>query len=568
MNQPLHGRNAKEKAKKTAGRAGRRAVLRAAIGAAALCLGLATGYHYKTGVEADSFHLVENGSGQEETNALPGSDEDVIVIGGIDFAQLPQEEIAQVVEKQYPWGMSIVWEGESVLIPNLLAAQVLANLPGAGESCVISLDVLAAAVTESALQAAAAWERPGRPADLAGFDPATGAFLFEEGEAGVSLDKERLQAELYQAVKDRRFDAAVEAVGLAEEQGAPQNGGSGQQSAEELKAQYQIIGTYTTKTTANSNRNTNILLASQALNGTVLKPGEVLSFNETVGQRTSKKGYKSAAAYSNGEVVQEIGGGVCQVSTTLYNAVVTSGLETVTRKSHTFKPTYVTPGMDATVSWGGPDYEFKNNSEHSVGVLAEFANQVLTISIYGIPVLEPGVTYSLESKKTADLGAPAPGYVEDRSLPPGSQVVKKNGSGGSKWATYLVITKDGQVISRELDHTASYKGHAGLVAVNSQAPAPTAAPAPEQTPPAAQTQPQTPAGPGVETQPQQPAGGPGMEQPADSPGSQPQQPEGGPSVESQPQQPAGPGAEPPPVQAQSGGPGSEMPPQTPEGPGL
>lgn len=81
-----------------------------------------------------------------------------------------------------------------------------------------------------------------------------------------------------------------------------------------------------------------------------------------VGQRTEAKGYQGAAAYNNGEVVQEIGGGVCQTSSTLYNAVVKAGLKTTTRRSHTFEPSYVTPGTDATVSWGGPDYAFVNNS--------------------------------------------------------------------------------------------------------------------------------------------------------------------------------------------------------------
>lgn len=527
MNQPLHGRNTRQKARKETKTAWHRIALRTVIGAAALCLGLATGYHYKTGVEADSLQ-VENGSGQQAA-APSGSDENVVAIGGIDFSQLSQEEIEQAIEEQYPWSLTVSWGGESVSLPNQLAVLALSNPPGAGEPCVVSLDVLAAAVSESAVQAVTVWERPGRQTDLAGFDPVTGTFLFDEGDAGISLDKERLQAELNQAVKDRRFDAVVEVSGLMDGHEASAGEDIGQQAAQELKSRYQIIGTYTTKTTSNSNRNTNILLASQALNGTILKPGGVLSFNETVGQRTSKKGYKSAAAYSNGAVVQEIGGGVCQVSTTLYNAVVTSGLETVTRKSHTFKPTYVTPGMDATVSWGGPDYEFKNNSEHSVGILAEFANQVLTISIYGVPVLEPGVTYSLESKKTADLGVPSPSYVEDSSLPPGSQVVRKNGSSGSKWATYLVITKDGQVISRELAHTASYKGHAGVVAVNSQVPVPTAAPMPEQT--VSETQPQTAGGPGVENFPQ----------------------------------PGDPGMETPPVQAQPGGPGANTSPQS--GPG-
>ena len=82
-----------------------------------------------------------------------------------------------------------------------------------------------------------------------------------------------------------------------------------------------------------------------------MRPGEEFSFNNTIGERTEEKGFGAAAAYNNGEVVQEVGGGVCQVSTTLYNAVVRAGLKVTYRQGHTFQPTYVTPGQDATVSW-------------------------------------------------------------------------------------------------------------------------------------------------------------------------------------------------------------------------
>ena len=93
------------------------------------------------------------------------------------------------------------------------------------------------------------------------------------------------------------------------------------------RKKYKTISTFTTKTTSNSKRNTNVKLSAEAINGTVLQPGEEFSFNETVGQRTEAKGYKGAAAYNNGEVVEEIGGGVCQTSSTLYNAVLKGGIK-------------------------------------------------------------------------------------------------------------------------------------------------------------------------------------------------------------------------------------------------
>ena len=98
------------------------------------------------------------------------------------------------------------------------------------------------------------------------------------------------------------------------------------------------MSTYTTTTTSNSNRNENIRLAVAALNGTIVKPGQEFSFNNTTGARTEEKGYKPATAYLNGEVVQEPGGGVCQVSSTLYNAVVFAGLKSTERHAHSYEP--------------------------------------------------------------------------------------------------------------------------------------------------------------------------------------------------------------------------------------
>ena len=153
-------------------------------------------------------------------------------------------------------------------------------------------------------------------------------------------------------------------------------------------------------------RNENIRLACAAINGTILQPGEEFSFNKMTGNRTTEKGYKPAGAYSNGVVVQEPGGGVCQVSSTLYNAVVFAGLKTTERHAHTYEPSYVTPGEDAMVSYdgyAGPDLRFVNNSKTAVGIKAAYSNQTLTVSIYGNPILEDGVTVSMHSEKIKEL---------------------------------------------------------------------------------------------------------------------------------------------------------------------
>ena len=194
------------------------------------------------------------------------------------------------------------------------------------------------------------------------------------------------------------------------------------------------------------------------------------------------------------------------------------------RRSHTFAPSYVTPGMDATVSWGGPEFKFVNTSNTAIGIRAAYSNQTVTVSIYGIPVLEEGVTYSLESKKIADIDLPAPTYEEDQTIPPGQEVVVNKGSQGSRWETRLIIKKNGETISNEVDHTVTYKGHTPVIKRNSsdvmldengQVVVPT-----EATDPAATQTPAESSAPESPTAPSQPLG-PGMNPTQGGPGSQP-----------------------------------------------
>lgn len=132
----------------------------------------------------------------------------------------------------------------------------------------------------------------------------------------------------------------------------------------------------------------NIALACSRFDGMILMPGEVFSYNDVVGQRTEEAGFKPADAYSNGEVVQEVGGGICQVSSTLYCASVYAQLETVERTNHYFKVSYLGYGMDATVSWGGPEFKFRNSRDFPVKLVAicDQQERALTIQIWGTDV--------------------------------------------------------------------------------------------------------------------------------------------------------------------------------------
>jgi len=157
-----------------------------------------------------------------------------------------------------------------------------------------------------------------------------------------------------------------------------------------------------------------------------------------------------------------VGGGVCQVSSTLYNAITNAGLKTTYRSPHTFKPTYITPGQDATVSWGGPDYRFANvialpdisyDNTYAIGIKAVYKDRTVTVSIYGRPVLKPGYEVFMESEMTGEV------EVVRETIPEGSDKEPTEGDKGSTWKTYLHIKKDGEDVSREEYHTTHYKGH-------------------------------------------------------------------------------------------------------------
>ncbi len=147
-----------------------------------------------------------------------------------------------------------------------------------------------------------------------------------------------------------------------------------------------LIGSYTTYFDAgNTNRTTNIKLASDRITNLILNPGETFSFNDVVGERTAAKGYKVAHVIVRGEFSEGIGGGICQVSSTLYNSVDEAGLKIVRRYSHSAKVTYVPPGRDATVSWGGPDFRFKNSLHKPVLIRIIISGGSITIKTYTVP---------------------------------------------------------------------------------------------------------------------------------------------------------------------------------------
>ena len=385
-----------------------------------------------------------------------------VSVDGISITGMSREEARQTLIDHYPWAMKAQYQDDTYEITNLMTVKIdglLDEIYSSEPKNIYTLDAsgLDTAVDQEIESMKARWNKAAKNGSISSYDASSDSFTFAGEQTGIAINEEQLKSDIQSALSAKQFDKVI-TVSASEVQP--------EYSTAAAKQKYKTIGTYTTNTTSNSKRNTNIRLAAEALNGTIVGPGQEVSFNDTVGQRTEAKGYQGAAAYNNGKVVQEIGGGVCQVSTTLYNAALKAGMKISMRRSHTFEPSYVTPGMDATVSWGGPDFRFINTSSSAIGIKASYSNQTVTVSIYGVPVLEDGVTYSLEATKTETFDLPEPQYEEDQTLQPGQEVVKSKGTQGSRWQVKLVVKKDGQVISSEVDHTATYKGHNPVIRRN------------------------------------------------------------------------------------------------------
>ncbi|NTU70852.1 MAG: hypothetical protein HGB10_03405 [Coriobacteriia bacterium] len=204
------------------------------------------------------------------------------------------------------------------------------------------------------------------------------------------------------------------------------------------------ISTYTTYYTAgNRPRVNNIHLLGDSLDGKLVKPGGTFSFNKAIGQRTAAKGYQEANAIVDGKLVPQLGGGICQVGTTLFNTVFLSGIPVLERHNHSFYISHYPKGRDATVSWGGPDLKFKNDTDDWMLISVSYSAGSITISLYGT---DPG--YKVTSKTSAFSNEkPFPTEkTKDPKLTEGKTVVEDPGVTGRTCTVTRTVKKDGKVI--------------------------------------------------------------------------------------------------------------------------
>ena len=267
-----------------------------------------------------------------------------------------------------------------------------------------------------------------------------------QSHVGVTFDVAAVQSQLDAAAPGAEFlaDAEVQFPAV---------------TTEELETAMfrDVLGTSTTKCAGPWGRHQNIRLAAKAINGNIYNPGEEFWYNAAVGQRTEARGFQPAAAYSGGRTVTSIGGGICQVSSTLYYATLLSDLKIVLRYAHMFDPGYMpVTGCDATVSWGGPDFAFRNDTDYPIKIVTSYNDDTneLTVTIMGTKVDDNHVVMTNQFLSYSEFKVV---YKEDESVSPGDQVVDQYGHNGYEVRTYRnVYDGEGKLLRSTVEATSDY----------------------------------------------------------------------------------------------------------------
>jgi len=228
-------------------------------------------------------------------------------------------------------------------------------------------------------------------------------------------------------------------------------------TAEEVKNSLfpDMLSRYSTNYNAgDTSRSHNVQLASEKINEVVLAPGDVFSYNDTVGPRTTERGFRTANVYVGNKVEPGIGGGICQVSSTLFNAVVLADLNIVYRTNHSLPVSYVPLGRDATVSYGSIDFKFSNNTGEPVKITASASGGKNTIAIYGVKA-NKNRTIEITTQHTGTIPSKLV-QKENPELPQGTIEVEQKGSNGSYYNTYKITKENGNVVKNELLTKSTY----------------------------------------------------------------------------------------------------------------
>ncbi|MEG0215589.1 MAG: VanW family protein, partial [Hungatella sp.] len=287
-------------------------------------------------------------------------------------------------------------------------------------------------------------------------------------------------------------------------------------TTEALSLIQDVLGTFSTDfSSSGASRATNLRVGSSKINGHLLMPGETLSGYDCMKPFTTQNGYATAAAYENGQVVDSVGGGVCQIATTLYNAALLAEMEITQRQNHSMIVTYVKPSNDAAIAGTYKDIKITNPYESPIYVAGSTSGRTLNFTIYGKESRPANRTikYVSETLSTTEPGAPV--TKVDRTLAPGAKVREQSAHRGLKSRLWKYVYVDGVETEKEILHTDTYNPAPAVYRVGPPGAAPAPTPAPVPTAPATPTPtPTLPAETAPTEAPAGSAGGPGVQGPA------------------------------------------------------
>jgi len=209
----------------------------------------------------------------------------------------------------------------------------------------------------------------------------------------------------------------------------------------------EVMSTYTTTFSAGDvPRVHNIGLIAAAVHGSLVRPGQVFSMNAATGQRTAAKGYRTAHVIQNGEIVDGLGGGVCQAGTTMFNAAFFAGLPVLERRNHSLHISHYPMGRDATLNWPGTDLKFRNDSPYGIYITSRATPSALTFTFWST---SRGYKVTFSTSAASNFRAPPTRYEDDPTLPKGEEVVEEQGSSGFDVTVSRTVTKGGTVVRRD-----------------------------------------------------------------------------------------------------------------------
>ncbi|WZL71791.1 VanW family protein [Clostridiaceae bacterium 35-E11] len=288
-------------------------------------------------------------------------------------------------------------------------------------------------------------DKPGKDATIT---RKNGKFIITDEKIALKLNINKTKNLLTEALKNYKYQNEV-VIELPVETIPPKI------TSESLSLINDLLGVYvTTFNAGNQSRTHNIILAAREMNGTVLMPGEIFSFNKIVGPRTKDRGYQDAPVIFKGELVEGLGGGVCQASSTLYNAVLLSNLKVVERIKHTIPSSYVPKGQDATVSYGVLDFKFENSSPRPIYVESYVHKNRMTVKLYGQRLDNKVV--KVHSQENEVIKRPIEIKYDDQLLQ-GEERIEQKGRDGYKVTTYKLIYENNVLVKKERISSDYYK---------------------------------------------------------------------------------------------------------------